>query len=195
MKNCLLIKLNELVVDTCTLCDKAAKKSIEFFLGRMISDEEMDDFRANSGSDDRKKLIENVLNKEGRFIRENAINKKFNEYFLGKDFKGLIREAGLLVSSKSLSKMEKHGIILLSTMPEEETNFIKDKLGIKAKAICCNDVREGLEKAKRKLSKFSYVSNSMEDYNAAAEKGIPFIAVGIKENIEGEKVKNVEELL
>lgn len=93
----------------------AIKKSIEFFLGRMI--------QINFGEEinDPSKYIMDYLEKENIYLRDVAIKKKFLEHLIGKEFSGLISKIELTGNKEKEIEFPEY-------IGDEEKKFIKEKL-------------------------------------------------------------------
>jgi glutamyl/glutaminyl-tRNA synthetase len=193
MKN-LLIKLNDVVIDTSSNYDKAIKKSLEFFMGNLMHMDEIKEFRERKCPVTNEECILEFLNEKNIFLRERAILKKFSEYYLGKEFEGLIKESKLLIDKKTIEKLsKKYKIVFLSLMPKEETEFLMKKMKLdKFKAISASSLDEGIKKAKAKLKHLKYLGNTELDYNEASKHDISFI--GLKTG-KGERIEKIDQLI
>ena len=182
-----LIKANDILIDVSTQYDKSVKKSIEFFLGRMIDASEIKEFRENKCPANDKECINLFINDKGLFLRDLAIGKKFNEYYLGREFDGYISDTDFLVDKATLKKLANSKAIILFVMPKEEADFIITELKISnMKIIIAESIDEGLAKAKEELNNFVYYGNSSFDKALSEKEGIEFVDV---------KEKNIKDLL
>ncbi len=190
MKN-LLIKLNDLVVDISTSSNGSKRKAAEFFLGRMLNSEE--DEKCNSGTSqvDPIDCLQVFLESKQVYLRREAITKKYNEYFVGKEFSGLISECRPLISKRLLSKLSKgYNLSFLAVMDQEQASFLAKKCSITQRIIASDSVSQGIENAKKLLPSLTYVSNDKNEKSIATEVNVPFIGV----NIEGPEIKTVPSL-
>lgn len=194
MKN-LLIKLNDIIVDVSANYDKAVKKSVEFFLGQRIDMEEINEFRKKTCPANNLQCINLFLNEKDLFLREAAIMKKLSEYYLGREFDGLIAECSLLIDKKKLDKLaSKYNLILLSLMAEEETEFLINNLGIKFRTISSGSVERGIRKAKKK-GKVTYLGNTLQDYKTALKQDVDFVGLGMDKLENGKVINKIEEII
>lgn len=189
MKKNLLIKLNDIIVDISTQYDKSIKKSIEFFLGRLIDVNEIEEFRRKICPVNNTECINKFINEQGLFLRDVAIIKKFNEYYTGREFEGYIKDTDFLIDKTTLKKIsDNKSISLLLVMPKEEADFILKELKINnLKTITAKTIEEGIKKAKESLKEFAYIGNTDFDKDAAKKQEIDFIKI--------EKIKDIKDLL
>lgn len=194
MKQNLLIKLNDVIIGISENYDRAIKKSLEFFMGTIIDEKDIREFREKKCPANNHDCIMAFLNEKNIFLRDKAIIKKFTEYYLGKEFNGLISDSQLLISKKKLEDISlKYNLFLLALMPNEEADFLISKFKLeKFNPIIANSAKEGIKKAKAEL----YLGNAITDYNAAIEENVSFIGLNMneKEITKGKVIKNIGEL-
>lgn len=106
------MNLNE-VTDIDNWIEQACKKSVEFFLGKRVEDKVKE-----------RKDILPYLEKNNLYLRQAAIDKKYTEYFIGKEFSGLFKNCSLTKEISSNEKIE-------STLSPELNSFLSKKLKIK----------------------------------------------------------------
>ena len=183
-----LIKLNDIIVDVSTQYDKAVKKGIEFFLGRYIEAKEIENFRKNKCPVNNPECINAFISEKGLFLRDTAILKKFNEYYIGREFEGYISDTDFLIDKTTLKKLaDNKSITLLAIMPKEEAKFILKELKINIPIIIAESIEKGLRKAKDSLNEFTYMGNTDFDKDAAKKEEIEFIKI--------EEIKSLKELI
>jgi histidinol-phosphate aminotransferase len=198
MKRNLIIKLNDVLVNTSASYNKAIKKSIEFFLGSVISSEDLNSLKSEMCSGNSIECIQKFLNGKNIFIRDNAVSKKLREYYSGKDFRGTISDCSLLIDKTEISRLsENFNLTILSIMPKEEADFLVGKNKLKADLLYAGTIKEGITKVKNLNLNASFLGNSIDDYNSAIEENIPFIGLNMKkEQIpKGTALDKIEELL
>jgi hypothetical protein len=199
MKKNLLIKLNDVVIETSSCYNNAVRKSLEFFLGKLIGEKEIKDFRERKCPATNTDCVRMFLNENNSFLMDKAIIKKFNEYYFGKDFNGLIKDSRLIVDKKKLGKLSsKFNVVLLCLMPQEEANYFFNKFGMqKLKKIVANFPKEGIQKAKQEIKgEIAYAGNTILDYNAAVGENVSFFGMNMKaaEIPKGKAIKKLEEI-
>src|SRR3972149_365385 len=74
----------------------AIKKTAEFFIGSPISMEEVMRIK-NRGINNEHEATAALLREKGLDIRDRPLYKKFQEYYSGKDFKGLIQNESCII--------------------------------------------------------------------------------------------------
>ncbi|MBD3163608.1 hypothetical protein GF323_00230 [Candidatus Woesearchaeota archaeon] len=145
----LLISLSD-IVDVCSKQDKAIKKSLEFFLGRLLDMRDLEDFRAKCSPQNNLECIKLFLEDKGVYLREKALLKKFLEYYMGREFDGLIADCSLLLSKKQLGRLSsKYEVVLFSSLGKAETDFLLGMLKIQLPVINADSVQECLVKLNR----------------------------------------------
>ena len=189
----LVIKINDVLIDVSKNHDRAIKKSIEFFLGTVVDMQEISKFRMNSCLANNFECINKFLNEKGLYLRESAMLKKFNEYFIGREFDGFINECTNLVDLKLLEKLSKqYEIVLIAAMPESEARFIVNKFKLGKYDIIYTD---SSDKALRKISGNKlFLGSTMVDYESAKKNSIDFIGYCM-DNPSIITIQKMEELL
>ena len=189
MKKNLLIKLNDIIIDVSTQYDKAVKKSIEFFLGRLMESEEIKKFKEKNCPVNNTECVSAFISEKGLFLRDTAIIKKFNEYYTGREFEGYIKDTDFIIDKTTLKKISNNkSISLLLVMPEEEAEYILKELKIdNLNVIFAESIEEGLRRAKDSLKEFTYIGNTEFDKQAAEKEGIEFTEI--------EEIKDIKDLL
>jgi hypothetical protein len=198
MKKNLLIKLNDIIVDLKTSKDKAIKKSIEFFLGRQIGDEELRSMIEEFKDKTETTKIHETLNKKNVFLRENAIIKKYNEYFRGREYEGFINETRLNIDRKDLEKLAKSFYItLLAVMSQEDSDFISKELSLENfNIISAESTKEAIIKVKDKSKgELTLISDNALDYIEAKNENIEFIGFKLDKIKEINHVNSIHEIL
>lgn len=194
MKKKLIIKLNDIIIEVAPYYNQAVKKSLEFFLGCLIKNEEIESFKKRKCPATNHDCINLFLNEKNVFIRDKAILKKFTEYYFGREFDGLIKECRLLIEKKTLEKIsKKFDIILLSLMPKEETDYLIKKFDLGAiNVISAANINEALKECKGSF----YLGNNTSDYAAAIENELSYLGFNMKpeEIPKGTVIKTLEEL-
>ena len=187
----LLIKLNDVVVDISSCYDRVMKQAVEFFLGRMVHPEDLNDLKKQYYG---LELVKVFLEKNGLYLRDAAIRKKLSEYFVGKDFNGLIDDCKLNEKREVLEKLsKKNKIILLSFLSKDETKFLVSKHKLNSYKVILSDSADKTIKNLKKETDFTYVGNELSDYEACVKNKAKFIGYNI--DLDVKKIKRLEELL
>jgi len=167
----------------------AIKKTAEFFLGKILA---MDDVEAikNRGINSDYDVSELLIQENGGDFRKDVIIKKFQEYYQGRKFDGLIKNEKCLIDEKTLKKLKKYKLAIFTGRPREEAKFALQRFKIKkyfTELIAMKDVKqgkpspEGLLKIMKKLSvkpeETIYVGDNLADLNSAKNAGVNFIGV------------------
>ena len=136
----LLLKINDLI-DIDYQYDLAIKKSIEFFIGKIIDIEKIKEFRQKTCPISSVHCVDLFLKENNIYLREQALKKKLSEYLFGKEMDGLISLCSLKIPKKLIDKLsDKYHITLFSTLTLEQTAFILDKFKLKMDMIIKDDL-------------------------------------------------------
>jgi len=180
----------------------AIKKTAEFFLGKMLS---MDDVEAvkNRGVNDDCDAAELLIQEGGGDFRKSVIIKKFQEYYLGRKFDGLVKNEKSLLKQEALKKLRKYKLAVFTGRPKEEADFglKRFKMYKYFKAVIVKeDVKEGkpnpegLLKAIKKLGvkndETVYIGDNLSDLRAAKNADVGFIGV-CPPNVDKAYLKNL----
>lgn len=174
------------------------KKTAEFFLGRMLDMSEVMEIKGR-GVNDEYDATELLIQKNGGDFRKKVIIKKFQEYYLGRDFDGLVKNEKCLIDEKTLKKLKKYKLAIFTGRPKEEAEFGLQRFKIKKYfdiIIVKEDTKELkpapeglikiLKKAKVKNSEAVYIGDNLADLGAAKNANVNFIGV-VDKNIENSK--------
>lgn len=187
----LIFDIDGVLMDVSNSYNLAIKKTVEFFLGKVIRMDIVNEFKNKPGLNNDWDCTEAILNQFDIFIRKKVIIKKFQEYYVGKEFMGLIRNEKLLLNEKNIKALsKKNDLAIFTGRPKEEAIFILEKFKIKENfkvIIAMEDVEnqkpnpEGLNKIinrfKQNKENTIYIGDSIDDSMAAESAGISFIGV------------------
>jgi len=165
------------------------KKTAEFFLGKIL---DMDDVEAvkNRGINDDCDAAELLIQEGGGSFRKKVIIKKFQEFYLGRQFDGFVRTEKCLMKEATLKKLKKYKLGIVTGRPKLDANFGLKRFKIYdyfKTIIVKEDVAEGkpnplgLLKAIKKLDvkndEVLYVGDNLADLRAADGAGVNFVGV------------------
>ena len=184
----ILIKLNDIIFNIDKVKQQAVKKSIEFFIGGYVEQNDIDEFNEKKGLNDLD-LLRKFLESKKIYLRDIALQKKLNEYLFGKEFNGLISRTELLVEKDLLNKISS-SVLFLSLMSKDATEFLLEKNNLKLNVVYFDNPLNAVSKLKNKVKKF--IGTTTEDYEAAVKNKVQFI--GYKTDIADEKIEELEEL-
>jgi HAD superfamily hydrolase (TIGR01548 family) len=200
----MIFDLDGVIVDVSKSYNLAIKHTVEFFLGRFIDMDIIDEFKNKSGFNNDWDCTEAILNKFGIFVKKKAIIKKFQEYYLGLNFNGLIKNEKLLLNKANIGALSrKYDLAVFTGRPKLEADFILDRFQIQQyfkMIVAMEDINsqkpnpEGLNKIITKLNAnietASYIGDSVDDAIAAKKAGIKFIGI-IPPYADKERLENV----
>jgi len=187
--NLIVFDMDGVLIDVSQSYNLAIKKTVEFFLGRIISMDTINEFKSKPGMNNDWDCTEAILRQFQTDVTRKVIIKKFQEYYLGRDFDGLINNEKLLIKEDTLKKLSKKYLLAIFTgRPRKEAEYVLDKFKIIKyfmEIVSMEDVLlqkpnpEGLNKIMRKLDKSTaiYVGDSIDDLTAAKNAGIQFVGV------------------
>jgi HAD superfamily hydrolase (TIGR01548 family) len=185
----IIFDIDGVLVDVSNSYRMAIKKTAEFFLGRMLNMEEVEEVK-NRGVNDDCDAAELLIQKNGGDFRKKVIVKKFGEYYLGRNFDGLVKNEKCLVNEKVLKKLKKYKLGVFTGRPKEEAEhgLKRFKIGKYFNAVVVmEDVKEGkpnaegllklIKKLKVKNNETVYIGDNLADLMAAKNADVNFIGV------------------
>jgi len=214
MANKLLIfDIDGVLVDVSQSYRVAIKKTAEFFLGVILDDSVIDEFKRMPGMNNDYDCTEAILKSKNILIRKEIIIKKFQEYYVGREFSGLILNEEWLIKNNILDKLsKKYKLAVFTGRPREEAEFVikRNKADKYFKTmVCMEDVKnqkpspEGILKIlnQTNIKSAVYIGDSIDDLNSAKAANIEFIGiipsyankVLLKNKFSNENVENILE--
>ena len=187
--NLIIFDVDGVLIDVSRSFRVAIKKTVEFFLEKKVPKKEIYEQKLKPGFNDDYDCSEAILKKHNKKIKRKAIIKKFDEYYLGKNFNGLIKKEKFLLKKSVLNKLSKNNTLAIFTgRSRKELNYTLKLHNIRKyfkKIITVDDVKkkkpnpEGIRKIIKavKPKKTYYVGDSIDDLNSAKKAKIPFIGV------------------
>jgi HAD superfamily phosphatase len=196
MRKAIVFDIDGVLVDVSRSYRMAIKKTAEFFLGRVLAMGEVEDIK-NRGVNDDWDAAEIIIRKYGGDFKKNAIIKKFQEYYVGKKFDGLIKNEELLIKQGTIKKLAKLKLGIFTGRPKVEAEYVLERFKISRffKAVVAReDVKEGkpnpdgllkiLQKFKVKPSEALFVGDSLADLYAAKNAGVGFVGISGDEYVK-----------
>ena len=186
----LIFDIDGVLADVSESYRLSIKKTAEFFIGRIIDMGEVE-YVKNTGINNDWDAAEILIQKYNGDFRKEAIIKKFQEYYLGRNFDGLIRNEKLLIKAETIKKLsKKYKLAIFTGRPRQEAEFILSKYRLSKyfkSVVAMDDVKEqkpdpeGLLKIMKKLNvkidEAVYIGDNLADLRAAKSIGIKFIGV------------------
>ncbi len=181
--------MDGVLVDVSQSYRLAIKKTVEFFIGRLIDFEQIDRLKIGGGYNDDYDCTEAILKNHGKFIPREIIIKKFQEYYIGRQYKGLMNnEKWLLEKSVLTSLIKKHKLAIFTGRPANEAhNALRNSTTSRFfKAVITADdtpnkkpAPDGINMVLGSLKSNSavYIGDSIDDLQAARAANIDFIGV------------------
>ena len=200
--NAIIFDIDGVLVDTSQSYSLAIKKTAEFFLNTSLNKKIVEEYKNKGNLNNDYDCTQAILIDGGKSIKRNKIIKKFQEYYLGKKWNGLINNEKWLLDKKTLGKLsKKYKLSILTGRPRKEAEYtlkLFDAIKYFKDMICMEDVKkgkpdpEGLLKllVKLKTKKAIYIGDLIDDSIAAKNANIDFIGV-IAPGIDRKKAEDV----
>jgi len=185
----LIFDIDGVLVDVSSSYLLAIKRTAEFFLGRLIDKEEVEDFKLKEGYNDDYGCTEAIIKNRNVSIPKEIIIKKFKEYYLGVNYAGLMKNEVWLLDKKILERLSKRfKLAIFTSRPKEEAIYVLRKANVKkyfSTLITMEDVKnkkpspEGIDIILRraKTKNAIYFGESIDDLLAAKNANVDFIGV------------------
>lgn len=187
-KKLIIFDIDGVLIDVSRSYRIAIKKTAEFFLGRILDLKEIDEVK-DSGVNNDYDAAERIIEKYGGSFRKQSIIKKFQEYYLGRNFMGLVGNEKLIISEDMIKKLrKKYKLAIFTGRPKPEADYALKRFKINKyfkTIVALEDVQEQkpnpegllkiLKKAKVKKEEAIYVGDNPADLAASKEAGIDFI--------------------
>lgn len=189
----LIFDMDGVLVDVTNSYRTAIKKTVEFFTNSEVSYGEIQSYKDQVGFNNDWDLTEAIIISKGKKIEKNKIIDKFQEYYLGNNFNGLIKNERWLFNKnilKNISKKYKLGIVTGRPKAEAVYTLKKNQVeGFFQVLISMDDVKkdkpnpEGINKAIKLFGTKNaiYFGDTKNDEIAASNANIKFKL--IKNNI------------
>jgi HAD superfamily hydrolase (TIGR01548 family) len=110
----------------------AIQKTAEFFLKKQIEPEEIQKLKNSGGFNNDWDLTEALIrNNKGKAEKQKIIDK-FQQYYLGKNFKGFIKNEKWLLAQGILARLKsKYKLAILTGRPKKEANYALRRFNVK----------------------------------------------------------------
>ncbi|MBI2576702.1 HAD family hydrolase [Candidatus Woesearchaeota archaeon] len=125
----LVFDFDNTIVDISHPCRCATKKTVEFFLGRLLGDAPFAKVNGHCIPDFYERS-DQLLQEQGSSFRKDAIIKKFQEYYVGRNYNGYILDEQCLLKEGILKKLKKHKLVIISDRPIREALFVLKRFNI-----------------------------------------------------------------
>src|SRR3989338_3581075 len=180
----LIFDIDGVLVDVSKSYRLAIKKTVEYFTGKNISFEEIQEYKNNGGLNNDWDLTEAIIKDNGKGANKNSIIKKFQNYY-----KNLINNETWLLDKKLLEKLSKtYYLAILTGRPRKEATKVLSKNRVKnyfKVVIAMEDISmqkpnpEGLLKILNQFSNLEayYFGDTADDMKASVAANI--IPVGV----------------
>jgi HAD superfamily phosphatase len=185
-KKVLLFDMDGVLVDVSKSYRLAIKKTAEDFTNTAVSFEEIQSYKEKTGFNNDWDLTEAIIKSRGKSVPKQEIIDKFQEYYLGKNFDGLIANEKWMLDMELLEKLAGgYALGIVTGRPRVEAQYALDANNASkyfSVLIAMEDVKkdkpdpEGILKA---MAAFNvkdsvYFGDTKSDSVAAQSAGIKF---------------------
>lgn len=190
-KPVLIFDMDGTLIDTTQSYDAAIRKTVEALSGKKITVSEINYFRNRAAINNDWELTRELLKKSGKNVPIQKVAKKFQSYYAGKKFSGLIlKEKLLLPKGKIKALAEKYPLAIFTGRPADEAEFALNRFGIRryfSEIVTDNDVPHnkgkpgpfGINLIKKRFTsrKYIYFGDTTADVLAANRAKIHSVAI------------------
>ncbi|MEI7474375.1 MAG: histidinol-phosphate transaminase [bacterium] len=121
----LVFDIDGVIVDTRQSYRMAIKNTFEYFANKSIDFSEIQEAKNLGGLNNDWDLTEYLLKNEGLNIDKNIIIDKFQEFYIGSDFNGLILNESILIQPEKLNELSKeYDMAVFTGRPKDEAEFV-----------------------------------------------------------------------
>lgn len=196
-KPLLIFDIDGVLIDVSKSYRQAIKQTAEFFLGREVSENKIQDFKNRGGYNNDWDLTEAIIKSRGLDVKKSKIIDKFQELYLG----GLRNNEKWLLEKEILKKLSsKYKLAIFTGRPKEEAVFsleINGVFGYFDRIVAMEDVSkakpnpQGLFKIMEKYESEDviYFGDTIDDMKAAIDANITPVGVLPPQEKSG-KLKN-----
>lgn len=192
-KAIILFDMDGVLIDVSNSYRLAIKKTAEYFTNTEVNFKEINSYKKITGYNNDWDLTQAIILKRGKKVPKQEIINKFQEYYLGKNFNGLIKNEKWLANNKLIKELsKKYSLGIVTGRPRVEAKYaLKTNNATKyfPIIIAMEDVEkdkpnpQGILKALKLLNskKGVYLGDTINDKKAAKRAKIEFEL--IKDNI------------
>lgn len=192
----IIFDMDGVLVDVSESYRACIKKSAEFFLGVILDPSEVENIKNQAGFNDDYDCVKAILDKHERFIENDKIIKKFQEYYIGRNWNGMVRNERWLLDESILKKLsKKFKLAIFTGRPGMEAMYALDRFKknnyfkvvvVREDIAVPKPAPDGLKDimAKLKVTEAIYLGDVIDDAVAAKNAQIDFIGVippGVKD--------------
>ncbi len=120
----LIFDMDGVLVDVSKSYRIAIEKTAEFFLKKNIDAEDIQALKNSGGYNNDWDLTAALIEKNGMKVEKDAVIAKFQQYYLGKKFDGLIKDEKWLLAEGVLNRLKgKYKLAILTGRPRKEAEY------------------------------------------------------------------------
>tara|TARA_Y100000310_G_scaffold206563_1_gene206976 strand:- start:8019 stop:9650 length:1632 start_codon:yes stop_codon:yes gene_type:complete len=199
LKPLLIFDLDGVLVDVSKSYSVAIMKTVEFFTGSSIDYEDIQNYKVKIGFNNDWDITEDIIKSKGKVVKKEVIVQKFQSYYIGDAFDGLIRNEKWLLDKGILDTLsQKYTLAIVTGRPRNEAEYVlrnNKVLEYFSEIITLDDVSadkpcpEGIMIVMNRLSAVNavYFGDTKNDELAARRANIDFncISNNINEKVRG----------
>lgn len=182
----IIFDMDGVLVDVSNSYRTAIKKTVGFFTGKEPTDKKIDRMKNKGGYNNDWDLTEALIEQN---IPKKKIITKFQDYYKGKDFDGLIQNEKWLLKKETLDSLKGYSFGIVTGRPRDEAEFALKRSGMGeyfSVMIAMEDMDE--EKPNPLLLRIAlkqlectegyYLGDNVDDMKMACNAGVTGIGVG-----------------
>ncbi|MBN2010690.1 TIGR01548 family HAD-type hydrolase [candidate division KSB1 bacterium] len=198
----ILFDMDGVLVDVSQSYRLAIQYTAEHFLGQSIKQEEITALKQQGGYNNDWDLTDAIIKKRGMTVDRNAIIDRFQQFYLGDNFNGVIQNEKWLLSKNNLEKLKKNFTLgIVTGRPRAEALYVLERFD----TASYFDVVVGMEDIPidkpdpagillalemLHVSRALYVGDTIDDMKAARAAGIDAIGMMVGDD-DGERLMEV----
>lgn len=198
----LIFDMDGVLVDVSKSYRLAIQKTAEFFLKKSIDPEEIQELKNSGGYNNDWDLTEALIKKNGKEVDKTDVIDKFQQYYLGKKFKGFIKNEKWLLDIGVLTRLKsKYKLAILTGRPKDEAEYALKRFKVRdffEIVITMDDLPDNKQKPdpygvqlvmkRLKLKKATYFGDVVDDVIMAVKAKVKVIGV-VPDYIDGNTKK------
>jgi len=187
----ILFDMDGVLVDVSNSYRIAIKKTAEFYLSQKVSHNEIQEYKNRGGYNDDWDLSEAIILSRGKKIPKEQIVDRFQKFYLGNNFDGLIQNETWLLDNTVLMNLKKgYSLGIVTGRPRAEAEYALRRFGVDAQFEVLITLEDtpitkrkphpyGIHLAMQQLAakEACYIGDTVDDVKAAMAAGITPICV------------------
>ena len=187
----LIFDMDGVLVDVSKSYRLAIQKTAGFFLKKKIDPAEIQQLKNAGGYNNDWDLTEALVKNKGAKVEKGELIEKFQEYYLGENFRGLIKNEKWLLNIDVLARLKsKYKLAILTGRPKSEAEYALKRFKVKKffdVVITMDDIPKNKQKPnpyglrlvtkKLRVKDAVYLGDAVDDVIMAAKARIKVIGI------------------